>query len=99
MANETSKSIYEWGQATFGPVADPNRVIARARLEFEELAEAVSAGASVEEIASEAADVAILLNRLMGLMGRELANEIDHKMQVNRSREWIRNGDGTGRHA
>ena len=98
MATETSKSIYEWGHATFGEVSDNNRVIARARLEFEELAEAVAQGAAADEIAAEAADVAILLNRLMGLLGRELADEIDAKMKINRARQWTRNGDGTGRH-
>ena len=98
MATETSKSIYEWGQTTFGPVSDHNRVIARARLEFEELAEAVAQGASVDAIAAEAADVAILLNRLLGLLGRELGDEVDAKMKINRARKWTRNGDGTGRH-
>jgi NTP pyrophosphatase (non-canonical NTP hydrolase) len=98
MATETSKSIYEWGQAAFGPVSDHNRVIARALLEFDELAEAVAQGASVDAIAAEAADVAILLNRLLGLLGRELGEEVDAKMKINRARKWTRNGDGTGRH-
>jgi NTP pyrophosphatase (non-canonical NTP hydrolase) len=95
---ETSKSIYEWGHATFGEVTDLNRVVARAQLEFEELAEAVANGASPDEIAAEAADVAILLNRLMGLLGRELGDAVDAKMAINRKRKWTRNGDGTGRH-
>lgn len=98
MSRETSRSIYEWGHATFGPVTDRTRVIARARLEFEELAEAAANGASPDEIAAEAADVAILLNRLMGLLGRELGDEVDAKMAINREREWTRDGDGTGRH-
>ena|SRR5579871_1422985 len=98
MAAETSKTIYQWGADAFGEVSDLNRVIARARLEFQELAEAVAGGHPVDEIAQEAADVAILLNRLMGLLGRELGEEIDAKMKINRARTWLRNGDGTGRH-
>ena len=98
MAAETSRSIFEWGHDTFGDVTDLNRVIARARLEFDELAEAVAQGHAPDEIAKEAADVAILLHRLMGLMGRELGEEVDAKMKINRARTWLRNGDGTGRH-
>ena len=73
MARETSKTIFEWGRDTFGPVTDHNRVIERARLEFDELAEAVREGHGVDDIVAEAADVVILLNRLAGIHGRDLA--------------------------
>lgn len=98
MANETSKSIFDWCHEIFGPVADLNRIVARAKLEFDELAEAVAEGHSVDDIIAEAADVVILLNRLAGLHGRELSEAVDAKMAINRGRTWTRNGDGTGRH-
>jgi NTP pyrophosphatase (non-canonical NTP hydrolase) len=98
MTRETSKTIFEWGRDTFGPITDDNRVIERARLEFDELAEAVREGHSVDDIVAEAADVVILLSRLAGVHGRDLAEAVDRKMNINRSRTWVRNGDGTGCH-
>ncbi len=50
------------------------------------------------EIGREAADVAILLHRLVALAGRDLAEEVDAKMAVNRARRWYAAGDGTGGH-
>jgi len=97
MMRETSASIAAWGTETFGPVADLAVLTARARLEFDELDHAVRSG-DVEEIGREAADVVILLHRLCGLVGKDLAEEIDAKMQINRSRRWIVSGDGVGRH-
>lgn len=97
MARETSASIAVWGAETFGPVSDFSVLTARARLEFEELEAAVRAG-DAEEIGKEAADVMILLHRLCGLIGCDLAAQVDQKMQINRARRWIKNGDGVGRH-
>ena len=42
--------------------------------------------------------VAILLHRLVALAGRDLAEEVDAKMAVNRARRWYAAGDGTGGH-
>lgn len=97
MPRETSRSIREWGDATFGEVSDLGNLVGRARLELAELQEALAAGDS-DEAGREAADVAILLHRLMGLLGKELDQEVDSKMTVNRSRRWHSAGDGTGRH-
>ncbi|MCR6646168.1 MAG: DUF550 domain-containing protein [Terricaulis sp.] len=98
MARETSASIAAWGAETFGPVADFAVLTARARLEFDELEAAVRAG-DVEEIGKEAADVMILLHRLCGLIGADLSEQVDQKMQINRARRWIKSGDGVGRHS
>lgn len=98
MPVETSQTIHQWGQASFGPVADPARILARARLEFDELVEAIDKGESLDAIIAEAADVAILLHRLAGFLDRDLSEAIDAKMAINRARAWIRDGDGTGRH-
>jgi len=97
MARETSASIADWGAETFGAVSDFAVLVARARLEFEELDAAVRAGDG-DEIGKEAADVMILLHRLCGLLGKDLAGEVDAKMQINRARRWIASGDGVGRH-
>ncbi|MGE0044699.1 MAG: nucleotide pyrophosphohydrolase [Hyphomonadaceae bacterium] len=97
MAHETSASIAAWGGETFGPVADFTVLVQRARGEFDELERAVGAG-DAEEIGAEAADVVILLHRLCGLLGVELSEQVDSKMQINRARRWIASGDGVGRH-
>ena len=97
MAEETSAGILAWGNETFGIVSDPLALFRRAQTEMEELAEAITAGNS-QACAAEAADVVILLHRLMGLMDRDLADEVDAKMAVNRQRVWRTSGDGTGHH-
>ena len=94
---ETSASIAQWGAETFGEVSDFAVLTQRARAEFEELDAAVRAG-DADEIGREAADVVILLHRLVGLLGKDLADEVDAKMNINRSRHWRLSGDGVGRH-
>ena len=96
-AMETSKSIREWGDATFGEVADLSALVARARGELAELEAAIRAGDRAE-IGREAADVVILLHRLVALVGADLAEEVDAKMAINRARKWYATGDGTGGH-
>lgn len=97
MAYETSKSVCEWGDATFGKVGDLAALVARARGELDELEEAVRAG-DLAEAGREAADVAILLHRLVALAGMDLNEQVDAKMVVNRARKWKAAGDGTGGH-
>ncbi len=97
MARETSKSICEWGDATFGEVKDLAALVARARGELDELEEAVRAG-DMTEAGREAADVVILLHRLVALAGMDLSEQVDAKMAVNRARKWKAAGDGTGGH-
>ncbi len=97
MATETSNSIRAWGDETFGKVADLSALIARARGELDELDEAIKAN-DRPEIGREAADVVILLHRLVALAGMELSEQVDAKMAVNRARTWKAAGDGTGGH-
>ena len=97
MATETSLSIREWGDATFGEVKDLAALVQRARGELDELLAAVQAGDKAE-IGREAADVVILLHRLVALAGMDLSEQVDAKMQVNRGRTWRAAGDGTGGH-
>ena len=94
---ETSASILAWGDETFGKVNEPTALVASAAVELAELQEALRDGAP-DEAGKEAADVAILLHRLMGVLGKDLAEEVDAKMAINRTREWAATGDGTGGH-
>ena len=97
MATETSKSIRDWGDKTFGKVSDLSALVARARGELDELDQAIKTN-DTAEIGREAADVVILLHRLVALAGMDLAAEVDAKMAVNRARKWKAAGDGTGGH-
>jgi NTP pyrophosphatase (non-canonical NTP hydrolase) len=95
--SETSQTIREWGDQTFGKVADLSALVARARGELDELDQAVRADDKIE-IGREAADVVILLHRLVALAGMDLSEQVDAKMAVNRARKWKPAGDGTGGH-
>jgi NTP pyrophosphatase (non-canonical NTP hydrolase) len=97
MPVETSNSIRDWGDAAFGEVSNLSALVSRARGELDELEQAIRAGDRAE-IGREAADVAILLHRLVALAGMDLAAEVDAKMAVNRARKWKAAGDGTGGH-
>lgn len=97
MAIETSLSVRLWADETFGELSDMSVLLRRARMEFDELEEAVRTGQPCR-VGEEAADVVILLHRLAALHGRELSDEVDAKMAVNRSRTWRTDGLGTGRH-
>jgi hypothetical protein len=106
MLMETSQTIREWGDATFGEARDltalvararAELLVARARAELDELEEAVGAG-EMAEAGREAADVVILLHRLVALAGMDLGEQVDAKMTVNRARKWRAAGDGTGGH-
>lgn len=69
--SETSRSIGAWGAAAFGPVLDPAALIDRALVEMSELRDAAAQG-DMTEIGAEAADVAILLHRLLDEYGLDL---------------------------
>ncbi|MEQ8391596.1 MAG: DUF550 domain-containing protein [Roseitalea porphyridii] len=94
---ETQRTMCDWAEKTFGPVQDPKALLTRAMLEMDELGEAIDAH-DVTEIGKEAADVMILLYRLVDQFGLELDKEVRAKMAINRSRNWSSKGDGTGSH-
>ncbi|GGY54719.1 dATP/dGTP pyrophosphohydrolase domain-containing protein [Parvularcula lutaonensis] len=95
---ETSRSIRAWGRETFGDPETLAPLVERARLELDELAAAVAAGEPDAAVKLEAADVAILLHRIVGILGGELSDAVDAKMAINRARRWNVSGDGTGSH-
>ena len=97
MPVETSKTIREWGDDLFGAPQDLTVLVARARVEMDELEQSLREG-NPEEAGREAADVVILLHRLAGILGMELSEQVDAKMAVNRARKWKTTGDGAGSH-
>ena len=98
MTRETSASIAAWAETTFGPLKSLERLVERAEQELVELRAAVAGNASPDDIAHEAADVMILLHRLVALVGRDLSESVDAKMTINRARQWAPSGDGVGQH-
>lgn len=104
---ETGHTITEWADATFGPCDLPT-AISRVEEEFNELDDLLSLvtthNVEVEnpealaDFAEECADVAITLARACAMVGADLFQEVDRKMEVNRRRQWRSNGDGTGQH-
>ncbi len=98
MQRETTASITRWGDSAFGPVSELARLIDRAEGELAELREAVQLAEGPDALAMEAADVVILLHRLVGLTGLDLDQAVQDKMAINRARRWTPEGDGTGQH-
>lgn len=97
LAPETQQSVTRWAEETFGPARDHKVLVTRAMTEMQELLEAVTDGDTVE-IGKEAADVTMLLWRLMELNGLDMQTEVAKKMKINRARNWAAKGDGTGKH-
>lgn len=95
---ETSKTIGEWATKTFGYADDPMSIVNRAGDEFLEMETALYEGEAISKIRREIADTIIVLMHLMDRLGGNAQEEIDAKMQINRSRQWKLNGDGTGSH-
>ncbi|MEO1702608.1 MAG: dATP/dGTP pyrophosphohydrolase domain-containing protein [Pseudomonadota bacterium] len=96
---ETSASIAQWAERAFGPASDLTALVTRAEQELAELNAAILSGSSADSIEAEAADVTILLHRIVVLgADGELSDAVDAKMAINRSRKWQPAGNGTGKH-
>ena len=98
MPVETSATIAQWAEQTFGPVDSLDRLLSRAQQEIAELRDALARNAAPTEIAHEAADITIFLHRLVALVGHDLGSAVDQKMSINRQRRWQLSGDGVGQH-
>ncbi len=96
-ASETQQSICAWAEETFGPATSAATLHARALPEMEELSDALRTG-DRQEVAHELADIVILLYRVAQESGVDLHTAIDEKMAINRARQWVPAGDGTGKH-
>lgn len=95
---ETQRSIAEWADQTFGPAPSLARIAARANEEMAELLRGATAGAEPAALVEEAADVTIILYRLVRNAGGDLHDAIDGKMAVNRQRQWRKDGTGHAYH-
>ncbi|MBB76579.1 MAG: hypothetical protein CMJ75_18900 [Planctomycetaceae bacterium] len=106
--NETQRSITDWSRETFGETKDPRLVFDRLDEEFDELryevrkaGEASDRGEDFidDDIASEVADVGILLYQVAHSYGIDVHEAIDAKMKINRRRKWKTTGvAGIGQH-
>lgn len=94
VVNETMHSVQEWADKTFGP-ATMFVQVQRAQQEMHELMVAAMNNESPEKIAFEAADVVIVLYRLIAQLNPEAINR---KMAINRARKWHVGADGVGQH-
>ena len=95
---ETQASIYQWARETFGEPRSNFQIYNRAREEFRELGDVLIAGSNDPKAVEEIADVVIVLSQIAERLGLDLGEAIDRKMAINREREWVTNGDGTGQH-
>ena len=98
MKSETSTSIGQWADETFGLCHSYTDALNRVRKEFEELETSIFNNEPDAAIAAEAADVIITLTRIFNMAKVDMGLEIDAKMAINRNRKWKRDKDGTGKH-
>lgn len=94
-ARETQRTISDWANATFGPSSSNARCASRANNEMSELVDALVSDDQHPKAIEEAADVVIVLYRLVDRMGGDMHAAIDAKMKINRERRWtIASGHG-----
>lgn len=94
---ETQKTITEWAQETFGPT-HPFDVGCRMMVEVEELMDKLGqikkdpvaklTDRIRYELIEECADIAIMLDQVVELLGGDLPETKDSKMSINRNRRW-----------
>jgi NTP pyrophosphatase (non-canonical NTP hydrolase) len=97
LPSENQETIAAWRLETFGKTT-LFATFKRARKEWRELQDRIDAHAKTTDLAAEVADIVIVLYAFLEIMGLDLHEAIDRKMAINRSREWVLNGDGTGQH-
>lgn len=96
--SETQTTISTWATETFGDAGSNFLVAARANVEMAELLRGLGANDNDPKALEECADVLIVLFRLADRMGGDLLAEVNRKMAINRKRQWVLRGDGTGDH-
>jgi hypothetical protein len=91
-----SQRIEHWKLRVFGQ-AQPNDAYARFTDELNEFITACQEGTR-EQQAEEAADIVITLCGFLSSIGYDLATIVYMKEFINERREWVSNGNGTGKH-
>lgn len=87
--DETTKTIGEWADSTFGPPRNIHTVFARAAKEWAELHNAIAEEPeNLHRISGEVADTIICLERLMHFICCDTQLSINSKMAINRGRKW-----------
>ena len=95
---ETQQSIAGWCWQVFGQKPESVEIIVdRCIKELREMGSALEVG-DHQQVMAEAVDMAIILHHLAEYLGYDLQASIDAKMAINRSRTWVRHGNGDGRH-
>lgn len=97
-SHETTESIAHWATETFGAAVSNARVAARANEEMSELLRCITADDQSPKAREEIADIVIVLARLSHRLGGDIWKDVEAKMQVNRRREWKKDGTGHGYH-
>lgn len=95
---ETQLTVTAWANETFGLSVSNMRVAARANEEMAELLRALSVDDSSPKAAEELADVFIVLYRLATNLNVDVHDQINKKMEINRGRQWGKDGSGHGYH-
>lgn len=102
---ETQETIGSWAISTFGQGELAWVYARRIRDEVDELLNAAAvhdrdrSPESLAALEDELADVLVTLRVMAHRFASDVDSGVDRKMAVNRyEREWIPNGDGTGRH-
>jgi hypothetical protein len=97
---ETAETICKWADEAFGPVKDYKAAGERAAKEMLELIEETLKSPThlTYDAAFEAADVCIVLMRMVQAGGYSFQAVLDSKMRVNRDRRWVPDGTGHGQH-
>lgn len=91
--------IQEWQRETFPGVA-PKDALGRMLQEADELEEVMDElpNVPVSEVMDELADVFIVMCQVAAALDGDLSDAVTRKMNINLSREWKINPDGTGQH-
>ena len=79
--------IYEWQSETF-PNATLDSILEHMTRELAELKGAIKEGQPIDDIASEIADVQLLLFHLASKLALNIESQTMHKFITNKSRKW-----------
>lgn len=90
------KKITEWSVNTFG-ITDFISVAHRMRWEISEFYECIDQD-DIENAKKEIADIEIMLRQVAEMLGVDLDEAVDKKMDINEKRKWERGTDGHYQH-
>lgn len=96
--SENQRTVCDWADKTFGYCKSINVALDRVLKEIDELTEIKDYENNFNKLSDECADILITLYRLADVIGFQLEQAVDHKMEINRGRKWKIAEDGTGQH-